>query len=365
MKILLVEPFYSGSHKAWADGLRSHSSHEIDILALPGRHWKWRMHGGALTLARKYKEAEMEYDLVLASDMLDLSIFIAHSAIAPSTKKAIYFHENQLTYPWSPQDRDIKKGRDNHYAFINYSSALLADACLFNSQYHLDSFTGSMDGFLNQYPDHKEKQSVALIKQKSNVLYLGMELDHLLNLKKRKNDAPVLLWNHRWEYDKNPEEFYELLCELKKYRDFKLIIAGERFEMAPKVFQTLEAEFAQELIHYGYCKNVEDYHDLLAMADILPVTSHQDFFGGSVVEAMAAGCVPLLPYRLAYPEHLNDELKEKCLYNGKEDALHKLLALIDSPSAELTREVRLSVKKYDWRQTITIYDDIFEDIISS
>ena len=365
MKILLIEPFYSGSHKAWADGLRAHSSHEVRILALAGRHWKWRMHGGAITLARKYLEESEKYDLILASDMLDLSSFVAHAKVSPEVKKAIYFHENQLTYPWSPQDRDLKKGRDNHYAFINFSSALLADACFFNSEYHLESFIKSLDGFLNQYPDHREKRAIGKIEKKSHVLHLGMSLGHLMELNKPKNDIPIIMWNHRWEYDKNPEGFYSLLSELKKKREFKLIVAGERFEMAPKVFESIQSDFSSESIHFGYCEDVEDYHKLLAKTDILPVTSFQDFFGGSVVEAMAAGCIPLLPDRLAYPEHLNDRLRCLCLYSSPEDALSKLIFLMDNERTGLVEEVRSLVKKYDWQQVVTIYDDIFEQIINS
>ena len=36
---------------------------------------------------------------------------------------AIYFHENQISYPWSPRDRDKIQNRDNHYGFINYVCA--------------------------------------------------------------------------------------------------------------------------------------------------------------------------------------------------------------------------------------------------
>mgnify|MGYP000456988033 CR=1 FL=1 len=35
--------------------------------------------------------------------------------------------ENQITYPWSPQDEDVKYQRNNQYGFINYTSALAAD----------------------------------------------------------------------------------------------------------------------------------------------------------------------------------------------------------------------------------------------
>jgi len=40
MKILLVSPFHGGSHQAWAEGLREHSSADIRLLTLPDRFWK-------------------------------------------------------------------------------------------------------------------------------------------------------------------------------------------------------------------------------------------------------------------------------------------------------------------------------------
>ena len=138
MKILLIEPYFTGSHAAWAKGYAQHSQHHIDILSLPGRFWKWRMHGGAVTLARKFLQSDLAPDLILTTDMLDMTTFLAltrhRTANIPT---ATYFHENQLTYPWSPTDRDIAQKRDKHYGFINYVSALTADAVLFNSQYHL------------------------------------------------------------------------------------------------------------------------------------------------------------------------------------------------------------------------------------
>ena len=73
MKILLVEPYHTGSHASWAEGYARYSQHQVDILSLPGRFWKWRMHGGAVTLARQFLESETQPDLILATDMLDLT----------------------------------------------------------------------------------------------------------------------------------------------------------------------------------------------------------------------------------------------------------------------------------------------------
>jgi hypothetical protein len=56
MKILLISPYRGGSHQAWAEGYQAHSVHEVTLLTLPDRFWKWRMHGGAVTLARRFLE---------------------------------------------------------------------------------------------------------------------------------------------------------------------------------------------------------------------------------------------------------------------------------------------------------------------
>ena len=285
LKILLLEPFFSGSHQLWAKGLKEHSKHSIRILSLPGRHWKWRMHGGAVELAKQFNELEEIPNLILATSMLDLTTFLAltrkRSADIPV---AIYFHENQLTYPWSPQDRDKKKKRDNHYSFINYTSALVADKVFFNSEYHRNSLLGALPKFLKQFPDKRGKENIELIKAKSEVLHLGLNLNRFEKFSssdKEKQSVATILWNHRWEYDKNPEEFFETLFSLKeKGIEFKLIVLGEQNDVNPPVFDEAKEKLKNEILHWEYAETFEEYARWLWRADILPVTSNQDFFGG-------------------------------------------------------------------------------------
>ena len=148
MKILIVEPFFTGSHQSWAEGYANSSSHEVEIISLAGRFWKWRMHGGAMTLSKRYHELKFQPDLILATDMLNLPVF--QSLVKPICPVAIYFHENQITYPWSPKDKDVELHRDKHYGFNNNSSALSADHVYFNSQFHLDYFFTGLEDFLKQ-----------------------------------------------------------------------------------------------------------------------------------------------------------------------------------------------------------------------
>ena len=99
MKILLLEPYYTGSHKQWADGYKHYSDNEIRILNMRGQFWKWRMHGGAITLAKEFNKMSWQPDRILSTDMLDLTTFLAltrhKTSVIPT---AIYFHENQLSY---------------------------------------------------------------------------------------------------------------------------------------------------------------------------------------------------------------------------------------------------------------------------
>ena len=51
MRILLIEPYFTGSHRAWAEGYAAASQHDVRLVTHDGRFWKWRMQGSAVTLA--------------------------------------------------------------------------------------------------------------------------------------------------------------------------------------------------------------------------------------------------------------------------------------------------------------------------
>lgn len=362
MDIVILETFMAGSHKKWAEDLQKFSKHNIKILSLSGHHWKWRMHGGAVTLARKFNEDSFKPDLILATDMVDLTTFLALTRERTgNTKTAIYFHENQLTYPWNTKDPDIKKKRDHHYGFINYSSALAANKVIFNSSYHKESFLGALPGFLKSFPDQNELNSIEDITNKSVVLPLGLDLERI-KVHQVFNKKPVIIWNHRWEHDKNPEAFFNCLFELDAEGfDFEIIIAGENYETSPEIFDTARLRLKNRIIHFGYARSFDQYVKLLNQADILPVTSYHDFFGASVVEAIACGCVPLLPNRLAYPEHIHSEEKH-LFYESDKEFKNKLKGLIkDFPFSDKPLSSSY-VMKYNWSDIIKSYDSLFESI---
>ena len=334
MKILLVDPYLTPSHDTWLGGFTALKEHEVHTLTLPAYHWKWRMHGGAVMLAHQFAGCQFDPDVVIATEMLDLNLFIALSrkSIKSSCKWIVYLHENQLNYPVSDRDLDRKKNYDNHYAFINYTSVLVADWIVFNSQYHQSSFFDHLPPFLRQFPDHELDRSIGDLQRKSSVIYPGFDAHQIQhNSQVWQNDTPLILWNHRWEYDKDPDSFFSVLFTLSEEGyQFGLVILGKSFRQIPPIFQKAHERLSAHIVHWGYLEDRAEYNHWLWRSDIAISTSNQDFFGISAIESIYANCYPLLPDRLAFPEHIPDPLKPKHLYFSQADLLNKLRVLLSS-----------------------------------
>jgi len=352
-KIALIEPFFGGSHRNWAVSLKKFSKHEIQIISLPARHWKWRMRSAAITLAA---QLNLDFDLLICSDMIDLALFKSLLPVELINKPLVlYFHENQLTYPWTER----KKTWDRNYAWINYCSCLVADHVVFNSSFNRSSFLEALPGFLKQFPDNNNLHLVDEIKDKSSILPVGINYNELEKHKsKEENQTPILLWNHRWEFDKNPKLFFETLFKFKSDGlKFDLIIMGEQFANQPPIFEKAQKILSSEILVWGHVKSRQEYIENLWKADILPVTSNHDFFGLSVLEAIYCNNTPLLPNKLAYPEHISNR---KYFYSSKSEFESMLKILIESKSAS-THDLEKQIIKYDWSKVILQYDDLFDN----
>lgn len=361
MQIALLEPFFSGSHETWAREYITHSQHHILSLTLPGRHWKWRMHGGAVSLAEAYLTANIRPDLILATDMLDLSVFLSLTRkITYNIPTVLYMHENQLTYPWSNTDPDPALKRDRHYGFINFTSALSADRILFNSTYHLRSFIDALPDYLKAFPDFALTQAPSQIALKSDVLPIGLNLTSFNTYQTYAIEgAPLLiLWNHRWEQDKNPDTFFEVLFQLADESfDFQVVVLGESFGRIPSIFKIAQKKLKHRIVHMGFLNDRTEYIKWIWKADLIPVTSFQDFFGISLIEALYCNTFPLLPDRLSYPEHIPPAFRPKHLYKDAQELLEKLRYACTNRKEIRRFQTQEWVTKYDWEYMCPIYDE--------
>ena len=114
-RILVLEPYFGGSHRSVLECLLPRLPFEHDLLTLPARKWKWRMRHAAVTLADQVRaalDAGAAWDAILCSDMLNLAEF---RGLVPDSVRRLpcvaYFHENQLTYPFRFMgERDLHFG---------------------------------------------------------------------------------------------------------------------------------------------------------------------------------------------------------------------------------------------------------------
>jgi len=368
MRILLLSPYHGGSHRAWAEGYVRHSAHAVQLLTLPARFWKWRMHGGAVTLARLWRESVGNADapdLILATDLLDLTTFLAltrsHTAGVPT---ALYMHENQLTYPLpddpttGPMRRQLGE-RDRHYAFINYASMLAADRVFFNSTYHLETFFAALAPFLRHYPEYNELDTITALRHKSAVLPVGIDLRRLDPPEPADNEQPpLILWNQRLEFDKRPERFMATLLELAhEGLPFRVALCGERFGRPADEWLAGVAALGVRVVHDGYA-NDETYRRLLWDATLTFSTADHEYFGISLLEAAYAHTLPLLPARLSYPEIIPAAFHAGCLYRGRADLLNRLRRALAAPVAAraAARDLAAAAAAYDWQHMAPLYD---------
>lgn len=357
-QVLLIEPYYTGSHQVWADSLKAYSSHDILLLTLPGQFWKWRMQGGAVTAARLFADYD-DPDVIIVSDMMNAATFRALTRHrTANTPLAMYFHENQLTYPQSK--------RQNHgwqYGMVNYLSAMASDALYFNSAYHLESFFATLPNMLKHFGDLNELDTIPMLREKARTLSPGVDLRRLdahRPARRQRSSVPLLVWNHRWEFDKRPDLFLNGLKSLVKADiPFEVAILGENPAQTATQFEDAQRWLGDRIVQYGYAESDAEYARWLWRADYVISTADHDFFGIAVCEAMYCECIPILPFRLNYPALVPENLHEVCLYRRGQFA-NKLKAHLTGQHNVNRDVLRSHVARFDWTTMAPRYDGEIE-----
>ena len=350
MRILYVEPFEAGSHARFTHALTTGVAAEWTKITLPGRHWKWRMRGAAPWVALAGTEATAEtaepFDLVWASSFVNLAELVGLLPQLAHVPRVLFFHENQFAYP--EQERDSGARFDLDFGYVQMVSALAADRVVFNSTWNRDSFLDGAELLLARMPDAVPPGWVAKLRARATVLAVPMDLAEVPDTAfddtptaDERALGPIIVWNHRWEHDKAPEEFFAALARLAgEDIPFRVAVCGQRFRKEPAVFETARAALGERIVHWGTAPTRAEYETLLGRAHIAISTARQEFFGLALLEAVWHGARPLAPARLSYPELL----PAADLYADPDDLVRRLAALCRAWSAG---EIRLRDDRRD------------------
>lgn len=362
MKILFLEPFFGGSHQDFATGFTAHSRHDITLLTLAPVYWRWRMRTASLHFLQKIKQVR-DYDLVFATDMMDVAQFKALAG-PDCPPLVLYFHENQMSYPLSARARQRKPDIDA--GLININSALAADQIWFNSHFHLSAFLKEVRQLIKQIPAPRPKNMVDQIQKKARVVYPGCRFPSTPDtLASAAQTPPLIIWNHRWEYDKQPDLFFKVLVRLKKKGIlFGLAVLGEKYDRYPAVFDQARERLDNEIQVFGYESSRKAYEKWLAAGQVVVSTAIQENFGISVVEAVRFGCFPLLPCRLSYPELMPEKLHPDIFFGTENQLVEKLSFHLQQPRACVDKRNELSrhMQAFSWEIRTLEFDDLLETI---
>jgi glycosyltransferase involved in cell wall biosynthesis len=363
LRIAAVEPYEALSHRLFLEGLQRHSRHEIEILSLPARAWKWRMRTSAIHFA-EVLERTGPWDLFFVSDYLNLAeLYALLPAPLRDIPAVVYFHENQLTYPLQKTER-----RDHHFALVHFYAMLAARRVLFNSEYHRHSFFQALGELLKYEPDVDLTRARRAAEAKAMVLPLGTDVP-AGKPRESSGEPPVLLWNHRFEYDKDPGALLNACRELlRRGREFRVRLLGQRFRRVPVALAALRTLLGERLVQDEFVEDRAGYLRALGEAHIVVSTARHEFFGLGTLEALRTGLLPVLPHDLAYPELLPAELHGNYLYarpdgqgNGLNTALELALEVVLEDRDRPRREALIRhTDRFAWPELAGRYDAVFE-----
>ncbi len=376
LNVMFIEPYDGGSHRAFRQGLAAHSRHRLECLTLPPRFWKWRMRGAAPYFADIINQRSgPACNLIVATDFLNLADL--RGLLAPPWDRVpclLYMHENQLTYPLSPEEEF-----DFHFGFTNIISALVAVAVVFNSVYHRELFLESLPNYLAKMPDAVPKDVRRRIADKSVVLpvgldrsphvsdafapYLGGECEPEVGPPWPQNgEAPVILWNHRWEFDKRPDQFAQALLQLlAEGVSFQAMLLGEP-RGHEEVFVPLRDRLGERCLAFGFVPDRQEYAHLLSGADLVVSCAEQEYFGIAVAEAIHAGAYAVLPRRQVYPSLYGSLCKGRHFYEGSGDLIALLRDLLTGSSCGHVCSLPLDCDAFCWERLTSRYDEFFAEL---
>lgn len=364
MRALLLSAYDAISHRYWREGLCQYfNTAEWTVLTLPPRFFRWRMRGNPLSWLHAAPLRD-NYDLVVATSMVDLSVLRGLFPPLAAVPTLQYFHENQFAYPTSKNHRLIEPQMVSIYA------AIASDQLVFNSQYNLQSFFSGLKAVLDKFPDFVPLELPETLRLKAKVLAVPLDtaLFDLAAVRKGEQTSCLnVVWNHRWEYDKGLDRLLRAVELLPPGLHLRLHVLGQHFRTVPSELLQLKALLEQKgmLGHWGFIDDVADYRAFLCRCDVVLSTAIHDFQGLAIMEAATLGCVPLVPDRLAYQELFAEQYRyASYLEQPQREAESLVNALVHLSRVFPALPAAPQMDRWSWAALGPQYRQVFADLLN-
>lgn len=318
--------------------MRELSQYDWTLKTQRPRHFSWRVRASEWIWALEDDaELEQSYDLIVATSLSGLAGLKARRPHLAGTATWVYFHENQFAHPL--EERQTQQHQVG-WQFSSLQNALCADWVSFNTAFNRDSFLDGLRRMLKRMPERLPGDPVGTIEARSDVLPVPLR-ESFAALRSNPKDPKLIVWNHRWEWDKQPERLLRAVTELKAEGvGFRLAMLGcggaedERFAEA-------RAALGESVVHWGEA-DPESYSKWMGQAGVGVSCSLHDFQGLAVQEAAQVGATVVVPERVAYPECVPGALfYQGSAENAEEDIAGLKAALREALQLDVPRAVAL------------------------
>lgn len=354
MNILLLSAYHSASHRYWCDGLMAaFPEHRWTLRSQPGRHFSWRLEAAGWLWACSDDAAfQQSYDLIIATSLSNIVTLQARCPTLRDTPLWLYFHENQFAHPRSDQQR---AAHQTAWQFNSLENAFCADWISFNSHFNRDTFFSGAKQLLQKFPETIPGDPIAQLQQKSQLLAVPLN-DQFLALREQEKDTRLMVWNHRWEWDKQPQRFLHAAIQLKQDGvDFRLAMLGSGGGRGDAFAAEREA-LGDCIVHWGEASE-SSYRYWLGRAGIGVSTALHDFQGLAMLELAQAGATCIVPRRQAYPECLPEAV---FFADQQHDAAAEATELARTVQRWLGRPPRPHACPQTWADLQTDYRAVIE-----
>lgn len=355
--VLLLSPYDALSHRAWREFIEDLPGYRIESVALEPRYFSWRFRGNPLTFSRD-ERLDGPWRMMLATSMTDLASLKGMRPGLARVPAVLYFHENQFGYPGSDDSHNLDRQITSLY------SAMAADALVFNSAFNRTTFLDGVAAMLSRMPDHVPAGIVASLAAKSRIMPVPIDDNCLRSAD--KSSRFTVVWNHRWEFDKGPASLLRIMSALiDSDMDFECHLLGQQFRQIPDEMSACVTRLEQSgrLGHCGLIEDREAYLCALGTSHLVLSTALHEFQGLAVLEAVAAGCVPVVPDRLAYQELFDAAWR----YGDEDQAVAMIRAIYQRfeqgealPVPDVSQHTR-SRRIPDWQALLDTFDPSHPD----
>ena len=214
-----------------------------------------------------------------------------------------------------------------------------------------------------------EKENLVRLLPDADVRLIPNGIQNVSSVKKLPSGKTTFLFLGRLHKKKGVTELTEGFCKTSRSKDPKveLIIAGPDQGELPHI-QSVQRQYPHANIRCVGPVHGPAKEKLLEASQFFVLPSHSEGFPTSVVEAMGAGCIPIISEGCNFPEARQNDVcvSVKTTVDSICDGIEKALAMSEVQRAQISSAARSFIERhYTAKPIAATQAELFHELISA